>query len=214
LSFAAKNGKKTRDNSDDCRGLVDKMWLPEIETERLWLRMYQPDELETVYRLITDADVTRFFPRPPGYVITREDVLASLPLRLERWRTPGFGQVGVFEKDTEQLIGYCGLQYLDKTPEVEIYYGFFKEAWGKGVATEASKAFLRFGFEAVKLEKIVGVTHPDNFPSQKVLLKIGLKQEKAWRRFYKADLVYFSLSRVDFQPDGAKYNLTLTEIDD
>lgn len=191
------------------------MLLPKIETERLLMRMYQPEDLEIVYRLVTDKDVTRFFPRPPGYIITREDVLSSLPQRLERWKKQNFGQLGVFEKTGAELIGYCGLQYLDKTPEVEIYYGFFKEAWGKGYATEAARGFLRFGFEAVKLEKIVGVTHPANLASQKVLLKIGLRQEKKLRRFYKAELVYFSLSRADYRPDGAaKYDLSFTEIDD
>lgn len=176
--------------------------------------MYRADELETVYQLTTDPDVTRFFPTPPGCVITKEDVLSSLPRRLERWRAQGFAQLGVYEKTDEKLIGYCGMQYLDKTPEVEIYYGFFKEAWGKGLATEAAKAFLRFGFEELKLEKIVGVTQPKNFASQKVLLKIGLKQEQELKRFYKADLNYFSLSRAEYKPGAAEYVLRLTEIDD
>lgn len=191
------------------------MLLPKIETARLLMRMYQPDELETVYRLVTDADVRTYMPAPPGYVITREDVLSSLPRRLARWRERDFGQLGVFEKAGEKLIGYCGLQQLDKSPEIEIYYGFFKEAWGKGYATEVAKAFLRFGFETVKLEKIVGVTHPENLSSQKVLRKIGLQQEKDLRRFYKADVTYFWLWREDYQPDAAeKYELGFTEIDD
>jgi ribosomal-protein-alanine N-acetyltransferase len=190
------------------------MLLPKIETERLWLRMYRRAELETVYRLMTDREVTKFFPTPPGHVIEREDVLASLPRRVERWRAQGFGQLGVFEKTCEKLIGYCGLQRLDKTPEVEIYYGFFKDFWGKGLATEAAKAFLRFGFEEIKLEKIVAVTQSKNFASQKVLLKIGLKQESESRRFYNADLNYFSLLRARYKPDAAEYNLSTTEIDD
>lgn len=177
--------------------------------------MYEPDELEIVYRLITDADVTRFIPRPAGCEIKREDVLSSLPRRLERWRENGFAQLGVFEKETGKLSGYCGLQYLDKTPEVEIYYGFFMEFWGKGYATEAAKALLRFGFEEAKLEKIVGATHLENFPSQNVLKKIGLKQEKELRHLYGEDSVYFSLSRADYKADeAAKYDLTYTETDD
>ncbi|HLM01632.1 MAG TPA: GNAT family N-acetyltransferase, partial [Pyrinomonadaceae bacterium] len=127
------------------------MLLPKIETERLLLRMYQSNELEEVYRLITDAEVRRFLPE---YRIEKKDVLASLPRRLQRWRELGFAQLGVFEKETGKLTGYCGLQYLDETPNVEIYYGYFKEFWGKGYATEAAKALLRFGFEEAKLEKI------------------------------------------------------------
>lgn len=132
-----------------------------------------------------------------------------------RWREQGFGQLGVFEKDSEKLIGYCGLQYFDNTPEVEIYYGFFKDFWGKSYATEAAKAMLRFGFEQTNLDKIAAGTHPDNFASQKVLQKIGLEKFDGLKRFYNIDSAYFSILREDFIPDdAAKYAVSYTEIDD
>jgi ribosomal-protein-alanine N-acetyltransferase len=171
------------------------MLLPEIETERLLLRTYKADDMETVYRLASDPHVTRFFPARPA--INREDVLSSLPRRNEKWEKQGFGQFGVFEKKTEKLIGYCGLQYLDKTPEVELYYGFFQDHWGRGLATEAAKAVLKFGFEQAKLERIVGVTHPENIASQKVLLKIGFKKEKIVD-VYGTEAVYFALSGEEY----------------
>src|SRR5215213_9862955 len=166
------------------------MLLPKIETERLLLRMYRRDELEDVYRLITDREVRRFLPKFPA---EKTDVLASLPRRIERWRENGFAQLGVFEKASGKLTGYSGLQYLDNTPEVEIYYGFFKDFWGKGYATEAAKALLRYGFEESKLERIVGATHLENFASQGVLQNIGLKREKEIRHLYGTDSIYFSL---------------------
>jgi len=175
------------------------MLLPKIETERLLLRTYKADDLETVYRLASDPHITRFF--PDGSNISREDVLSSLPRRVERWEKQGFGQFGVFEKQTEKLIGYCGLQYLDNTPEVEIYYGLFHEYWGKGIATEAARAVLDFGFEQVKLARIVGVTHPKNIASQKILQKIGLKREKT-ARFYDMDVVYFAVSAEEYWKNG------------
>jgi len=188
------------------------MRLPVIETERLLLRIYKPEELETVYKMLSDKDVTRFY--PPGFRITREDVLSSLPRRIKRWRERGFAHLGVFEKENENLIGYCGLQFFDNTPEVEIYYGFFKDFWGKGFATEAAKAMLRFGFEETSLDKIVAGTHPDNIASQKVLTNIGLNKHEVLRRFYNIDSVYFSIFREDYQTDASKYDLIYTEIDD
>ncbi|MDQ3063772.1 MAG: GNAT family N-acetyltransferase [Acidobacteriota bacterium] len=186
------------------------MLLPIIETERLLLRMYQAEDLEAVYQLITDKDVTRFF--PDYYSVDKADVLGSLPRRIERWRKFGFGQLGVFDKESEKLIGYCGLQPLDKTEEIEIYYGFHKDFWGKGLATEAAKVVLRFGFEEVKLPRIVAVTHPDNTGSQKVLLRLGMKQGKN-DRFYDMEAVYFSILWEDYQNDEAAfYKLDLTEI--
>lgn len=186
------------------------MLIPKIETERLLLRMYKPEELEIVYKMLADKNVTRFY--PPGFTITRENVLASMPLRLEKWRERGFAQLGVFEKKNENLIGYCGLQYFDNTPEVEIYYGFFQNAWGKGYATEAARAMLRFGFENTNLDKIVAGTHPGNTASQKVLQKIGLKKHVGLRRFYNIDSVYFSVIRNNYKSDAAEYDLSWTEI--
>ena len=181
------------------------MLLPKIETERLFLRMYRADELEEVYHLCTDADITKFFSF--SNEITKKNVMASLPKRIERWRTQGFGQFGVFSKNDEKLIGYCGLQYLDNTIEVEIYYGFFKNFWGKGFATEAAKAMLRFGFEEAKLKKIAAVIHPENLSSQKVLLKLGLVQKQN-AVFYNTETCYFIVYNKDYKNDAAFYELS------
>jgi len=172
--------------------------------------MYQADELQAVYQLITDIDVTRFF--PDNYSVDKADVLGSLPRRIERWRKYGFGQLGVFDKKSQKIIGYCGLQPLDDTEEIEIYYGFHKDFWGKGLATEAAKAFLRFGFEQTQLPRIVAVTHPDNTDSQKVLLRLGMKQgENA--RFYGLEATYFFIWREDYRNDEtAFYKLDYKEV--
>ena len=186
------------------------MLLPQIETERLLLRTYQPDDLETVYQLCSDPDITRFF--PDYYTVKKEDVLTSLPRRFEKWRANHFGQFGVFEKNSAKLIGYCGLQYLDRTSEVEVYYGFFKKYWKRGFAAEAAKAILRFGFEEINLEKIVAVTNPENVSSQKVLLRLGMTRGEN-RKVYLVDATYFTLLRADFQPDDSFYQLNFNEVE-
>ena len=89
------------------------MFLPQIETERLKLRIHKTEDLETVYRMFFDAHITRFFHE--DFSVSRADVPAGLPRRRSRRQSRGFGQLGVFEKSTGQLIGFCGLQYLDKT---------------------------------------------------------------------------------------------------
>jgi len=178
------------------------MLLPKIETERLLLRIYQTDDLEAVYNLMTDENLTRFFPE--NYSINKADVLASLPRRMERWRKYGFGQFGVFDKSTGKLIGYCGLQPLDKTGEIEIYYGFYKEFWGQGLATETAGAVLRFGFEIAELPRIAAATHPDNAKSQQVLQRLNMKQGEDGY-FYNFEAAYFSISREDYRRDEAAF---------
>ncbi len=182
--------------------------FPQIETERLLLRTYKPDEMERVYELSSDKDVTKHF--PPYFKIIKEEVLVSLPTRLARWTNQGFGQLGVFDKALGDLIGYCGFQYLDKTEIVEIYYGFFKNYWGKGFATEAARAMMHYGFCRVKLPKIAAVTHPENHESQKVLMKLGFNNPQTVE-FYKVKAVYFEMSAEDYQPPEFYYNLSFTK---
>lgn len=139
-----------------------KTKLPEIETERLLLRMYRQEDLEAFYEIASDPQVRRYFAdRNP----TRDEVLASLPRRMNYWKQNGFGQLGVFEKSSGRLIGYCGLKDLENTGEIEIYYGYGRDSWGLGYATEAAAAVLRFGFEEAGLDRIVAVTHTENTAS-------------------------------------------------
>ena len=187
------------------------MRLPIIETERLLLRIYRADDLKAVYRLITDEDVTRFF--PGYYSINEADVLASLPRRMARWRKYGFGQLGAFDKSSGELIGYCGLQPLDETGEIEIYYGFYKIFWGKGLATEAAGALLRFAFEHAELPLVAAATHLENSDSQRVLRRLKMKQGEN-SRFYDLDATYFSISREEYRRDDrAFYKLDFCEAD-
>lgn len=187
-----------------------KTKLPVIETERLMLRMYRQEDLEAVYEIASDPQVRRYFPE--GRKIERDDVLGSLPRRIDNWRRDGFGQLGVFEKSSNKLIGYCGLKNLENTDEIEIYYGYGRESWGRGYATEAAAAVLRFGFEETGLERIVAVTHTENTASQKVIEKIGLKWER-YALFYGLDVNYSALMTSEYA-GGPDYDLKWQEVDE
>lgn len=173
--------------------------------------MYRREDLESVYSLLSDSDVTRYF--PDYYTIDKDSVLSSMPRRLERWRKYHVGQLGVFEKKQNELIGYCGLQPLDQTTEIEIYYGFYKRFWGRGLATEAAAAVLRYAFEQVKLPRVAGITHPNNAESQKVLQKLGMTQG-ANDCYYGLEACCFAIERENYCCDEtAFYQLNLVEID-
>jgi ribosomal-protein-alanine N-acetyltransferase len=64
-----------------------------------------------------------------------------------------------------------------------------KPYWGKGLATEGSHTSLRYGFEIVKLERIVAIAKPENIASRRVMEKVGMKYEKN-AHFYNTDVVY------------------------
>ena len=78
--------------------------------------------------------------------------------------------------------------------------------WHQGIATEATKASLRYGFEEVKLNSIVAITAPEHLASRRVMEKAGLKYEKD-AHFYNLDVVYYALAQKAWQPDESLYIL-------
>lgn len=182
--------------------------LPTIETDRLRLSVYRQEDLETVYRLASDPVVARYFPDGPS--VNRETVLASLPARLEYWERTGFGQFGVFLRDTGELIGYSGLKELETTGRIELYYGFFPDHWAEGYATESARATLRFGFEIARLEEIVAVAHVENLGSIRVLEKIGMTGTGE-REHYGMACRTFRITKDEFQVTDGRFLLTYEE---
>ena len=128
----------------------------------------------------------RYFPSPLPPPLVRVQRLVQE--QLDHWQEHGYGwwavevrrsasprQVGAF-------IGWAGLQYLPEadtgrpTDETEVGYLLDKAYWGQGLATEAARASVCFGFETLDLAEIVGIVHPDNVASQRVLEKTGLSR--------------------------------------
>lgn len=178
----------------------------EVETDRLLLRMFRPEDGEAMYdRLWTDSQVMRYV-QPGGWPHPREEAAALMERKIERWRERGFGQWAVVPKDEGELIGYCGLKYLDNTPEVELLYGIRHTHWGRGLVTEAARATLRFAFEETPLAEVVAIALPDNVGSWRVMEKCGMRRE-GMARHYGFDVVRYSIRREDPRPDGGLYAL-------
>lgn len=182
-----------------------KFNLPLIETERLRLRMFEARDFDSAWRLFNDEQVQKYL--APENRRTREHLKITLRNAVEYWKQRGFGLWCVGEKKPDTMRGYCGFQYLDETPLIEIVFAFHKSAWGKGFATEAARAALRFGFEDLQLEKVSAATHLENTASRRVLEKIGMTFEKTTTH-YGIETTTFSISRRNFEPNGDFYELT------
>jgi RimJ/RimL family protein N-acetyltransferase len=72
------------------------------------------------------------------------------------------------------LIGFCGLQPLPETEDIEIGWWLARAWWGRGLATEAAQAALRDGFERVGLRRIVAIAQPANTASIRIMEKLGM----------------------------------------
>lgn len=86
----------------------------------------------------------------------------------------GYGRWACVHRETQAVIGFCGLKYLADMDAVDVGYRFLPEYWGQGLATEACVASLDFGFTVLRLRTIIGLVLPENTASIHVLEKAGM----------------------------------------
>jgi RimJ/RimL family protein N-acetyltransferase len=92
------------------------------------------------------------------------------------WADHGFGLLAVVDRSSGRVVGEAGLQLLEGGPDVELGYTLSRAAWGRGYATEAASAVLRWAFVGLGLERVVAVADPANAASLRVLDKIGMRR--------------------------------------
>ena len=169
--------------------------------------MFSKDDLDDLSTIYADADVMQFL---SGHPLTREETAGWLRYFLDGWENFGFGWWAVVSKERGQLIGHCGLQFIHITPEVEVTYGLAKEYWRKGLASESARACLRYGFEALKLERIYALADPGNTGSHRVMQRVGLNYDRTEYYkddLYEGDLIYYVIAREDHRSDDSIYQL-------
>jgi RimJ/RimL family protein N-acetyltransferase len=181
-----------------------KVIMPEIETSRLYLRQFSMADLNDLSVIRSDPEVMRFI--GTGQPHSVDQVKESLEHIFAGWKQHGFGRWAVLHKPDKKLISWSGLAFLDKTDEIEIGYGIAKEYWNRGFTTEAAAASIRYGFEELKLNRIVAVAMPENIASRRVMEKIGMKYEKTGY-WYEAELVYYAISQGEYEPGAAVYEV-------
>jgi RimJ/RimL family protein N-acetyltransferase len=169
-----------------------------LTTERLRLRARTLAHLDACVAMDLDPEVQRFvFSNRPE----RGEHRARLRARIASgWPAKG-GIWAVEWRHASGFLGWCGLFPLEGSGPIEIGYRYVRSAWGQGIATEAARAVLEHGFRALGFDPIVGVTHPANLASQRVLEKIGL-QPRGIAFHYGQSLSFFELRREEFLAAG------------
>jgi len=154
-----------------------------LETDRLRLRQFTTDDVEHVVELDADPDVMRWIngghPTPRAVVV--DDVL---PAWLRYYaRGPQYGFWAVEERESGRFIGWFHLRPDpdggDPT-EPELGYRFRRDAWGKGYATEGSRALIDRAFEACGATRVWASTMVLNVGSQRVMEKAGLRHVRTF----------------------------------
>jgi [ribosomal protein S5]-alanine N-acetyltransferase len=143
-----------------------------LETERLLLRTFTPEDASLIYELNLDPEVTRYTGDPVKDLKHAADILEQVIL--PQYALYNHGRWAVHVKANMEFIGWCGLKTRPERQEIDLGYRFLKTAWGKGYATEAAFACIQYGFEKLNLQRIVGRAMPANIGSLKVLEKCGM----------------------------------------
>jgi RimJ/RimL family protein N-acetyltransferase len=164
---------------------------PWLQTLRLDFREFVPGDLDDYVRLNADRRVMRYI--ADGRTHAREEAAANLARVLRYPRV--YADLGVWRasrRDSGAFVGWFSLKYAGASSDIEIGYRLLREAWGLGFATEGAAAMRDYGFDDVGLTRIIGVTHPGNAASQRVLRKIGMVDE-GWGEYYRQRLRLFAV---------------------
>jgi RimJ/RimL family protein N-acetyltransferase len=143
-----------------------------IETPRLRLRPFRPEDAEDLFRLNSDAEVMRYTGDTP---FSDPGAARDFLSHYDRYATDGFGRWAVENRETGEFMGFCGLHRDDNTGVVDLAFRLFRRFWAAGYATEAARASLKAGFERFGLKEIQGRAMRENLPSITVLQKLGMK---------------------------------------
>jgi len=161
-----------------------------IATPRLVLRHFEPRDLPDLFVMDGDDRVMRYIGTGMAGR-TREQCAEALPRILAKAvERPGYGLLHASRRDSGAFVGAGGLFPLPETAEVEIAYRLPFACWGQGYATEIARAVLAHGFATLGLARVVGLTFPENVPSQRVLEKIGMRREPDAEHYGRVMRVY------------------------
>jgi [ribosomal protein S5]-alanine N-acetyltransferase len=147
-----------------------------LQTERLILRPFHADDVETMGKLFANVDFMRF----SLGVLTRAQTVAFLE-KVIGWERAGLpSQFALIFRSENALIGYCGFYHhpAERINDVEIGYRLHPDYWNKGIATEAARAVRDHAFRDLKLPRVISLIHPENVPSRRVAEKNGMTFEK------------------------------------
>ena len=185
----------------------------ELLTPRMRLREFRDDDWRAVLAYQRDPRYLRYYAWTDR---TEDEVRAFVQMFIDyQHETPRTRfQLATTLRETGQLIGNVGIRRpsADST-DAEIGYELSPEHWGRGYATEAARAVVRFGFTTLGLQRITAWTVAENVGSTRVLEKVGLRPEERLSEhdFYKGrhwDVLVYALSVDEWQrlpPDAGTY---------
>ena len=150
--------------------------IDRAETERLVLRPLTRRDVDALHAVLGDPETMTYYPHPFSFEETEKWIEWSLG----SYEQHGHGLFAVVLKETDELIGDCGLtiQHVDDEAFVEVGWHTRRDMWGLGYATEAGVYWRDHAFRELNVERLVSIIRPENVASCRVAEKLGLT---AWK---------------------------------
>lgn len=149
------------------------MYAPILETERLMLRTFTLADVEASFLINKDPEVVKYTGNPPMQSIEEaKDIMENVIF--PQYEKYNMGRLAVIEKESQTIIGWCGLKYREESGYIDLGYRYMKSVWGKGYGTEAAKCVLHHGFYDLQLPVIHAWAVLDNKASYRIMEKIGM----------------------------------------
>lgn len=160
--------------------MVKKMIL---ETERLYLREMKQEDFHSLCKILQDEKAMYAYEGAFG----DDEAQEWLDRQIARYQKWGFGLWAVILKETDEMIGQCGLtmQPWKETEVLEIGYLFQRLYWHKGYAIEAAGACKKYAFEILGAKEVCSIIRDTNTASQKVAIKNGMTKADCWTKHYR-----------------------------
>ena len=153
-----------------------------LETERLVLRRFTAGDAQNLFDLDNDPEVMRYL--NGGTPTPREAIKKKILPVFLRYddRCPGYGFWVAIEKASGDFLGWFSFRPTGDAPgEIALGFRFRRAAWGKGFATEGSRALIRAGFTEMGVHRVIATTYGDNVASRRVMEKVGMTLVRTFR---------------------------------
>src|SRR5215471_1571995 len=148
----------------------------QLETTRLALRAWEAEDFKVFASMCAEPEVVRFT-TVDAKPMSRADAWGAFAYQLGHWLLRGFGQFAIVERASNEIIGRAGPWQPEGWPEFEIQCVLRRKYWGRGYATEAMKACIRYAFTELDKRHLIGLIEPENVKSIRLAERIGEKLE-------------------------------------
>ncbi len=153
--------------------------LPDIETERLIIRKFTPDDVKPFFEMMISAEVVKYL---SGSINSIEKAEKFLKKQIDKYSIGNGSSFAVVLKESGELIGNIVLNIDKENYSAEISYVINDKYWNKGYATEVCKSLISLAFDSLDLNRVEADVVDLNKASIRVLEKIGMKYEGKHRQ--------------------------------